>query len=125
VWRINPLQPWIASGLAALACAALAPQQRPYRRWFDRLEEQLQAVGASYYDGSAAHLDLAHWATDPIWKELIPHEREKLLEDGRSFLQWQLGRPHLRLVLLNGRAVLNHFEKWAHCGLGLVEVVPR
>lgn len=55
----------------------------------------------------------------------MPHERKTLLEDGRSFLQWQLGRPQLRLVLLNGRAVLDHFEEWANCGLEIVEDVPR
>src|SRR5438876_10516253 len=32
-------------------------QRRPYRRWFDPLDELLRAgVAASYYDGSACHL---------------------------------------------------------------------
>jgi hypothetical protein len=98
--------------------------RRPYRKWFDRLEEQLRAVGASYYDGSAAHLDLAHWATDPTWGDLTPDQRERLLEDGRSFLQWQLGRPHLRLVMLNGRAVILQFELWSGCPLQPVGQLP-
>jgi hypothetical protein len=42
----------------------------PYRRWFDRLEPVLRAVGASYHDGSACHLDLSQWATDPTWNGL-------------------------------------------------------
>ena len=88
-------------------------QHRPYRRWFDRLEEQLRAVGASYYDGSAAHLDLAHWATNPVWGKLTVADREVLLDDGRSLLAWQLTQPHLRLVLINGRAVLDAFTRWS------------
>jgi hypothetical protein len=81
-------------------------------------------VGASYYDGSAAHLDLAHWATDPTWSDLTPDQRERLLEDGRSFLQWQLSRPHLRLVMLNGRAVILQFELWSGCPLQPVGQLP-
>src|SRR5271157_1491032 len=37
-------------------------QRRPYRRWFDPLENVLKYVNASYYQGSACHLDLVQWA---------------------------------------------------------------
>jgi hypothetical protein len=69
-------------------------------------------------------LDLAHWATDPTWGDLTPDQRERLLEDGRSFLQWQLSRPHLRLVMLNGRAVILQFELWSGCPLQPVGQLP-
>jgi hypothetical protein len=32
--------------------------RNPYRRWFDQLENIIRPLGASYYDGSACHLDL-------------------------------------------------------------------
>ena len=46
-------------------CANYFDRERnPYRRWFDRLEPLLKAIGASYYDGTACHLDLVQWATN-------------------------------------------------------------
>lgn len=39
----------------------------PYRRWFDQLESNiLQKLSASFYSGTACHLDIVQWATDPI-----------------------------------------------------------
>ena len=87
--------------------------RHPYRRWFDQLEEPLQALGASYYRGSAAHLDLAHWATDPVWSKLAPADRRALIDDGREFLSWQLAQPQLELALVNGRTVLDAFARWS------------
>lgn len=55
-------------------------QLRAYRRWFDVPEKVLKHVGASYYDGSACHLDLVQWATDPVWGKLESDERESLLK---------------------------------------------
>ena len=43
-----------------------SPERNPYRRWFDPLDELLRAgFAVSYYDGTACHLDLVHWATRP------------------------------------------------------------
>jgi hypothetical protein len=81
--------------------------RRPYRRWFDPLEELLRVgTGTSYYDGSACHLDLVQWATDPIWGRISDADvRRALLEDGVPHLRAQLARENVRLVLLNGRQV--------------------
>jgi hypothetical protein len=59
-------------------------------------------VGASYYDGSACHLDLVQWATDPVWSGLDPAEAEALLKADIPFLRQQLAQEEIRLVLLNG-----------------------
>ena len=88
-------------------------ERNPYRQWFDLLEGPLQALGASYYQGSAAHLDLAQWATDPVWGELSSADRLTLINDGREFLQWQLAQPQLQLALVNGRTVLDAFARWS------------
>jgi len=84
-------------------------QQRPYRRWFDPLDELLRAgADASYYDGSACHLDLVQWATQPVWGKIAhPGVRQTLLDDGVPHLRVQLARENVRLVLLNGREVLD------------------
>lgn len=88
----------------------------PYRRWFDPLDKLMSdAVGASYYDGTACHLDLVQWATDPVWGQLHDKTlRNTLLDDGVPHLRAQLRHENIRLVLLNGRTVLNQVE-----GLGL------
>lgn len=88
-------------------------ERNPYRRWFDLLEEPLQSLGASYYQGSAAHLDLAQWATDPVWGKLPSADRLTLINDGRDFLRWQLAQPQLQLALVNGRTVLDAFARWS------------
>lgn len=42
--------------------------RNPYRQWFDQLDGLIGvACDASYYAGSACHLDLVPWATDPVW----------------------------------------------------------
>ncbi len=82
--------------------------RRPYRRWFDPLEQLLTTgYGVSFYDGSACHLDLVQWATDPTWGR-IPERRirHSLLEDGVPHLRAQLARENVRVVLLNGRQVV-------------------
>jgi hypothetical protein len=42
--------------------------RRPYMRWFGPLDELLQgSLAVSFMDGTACHLDLVQWATDPVW----------------------------------------------------------
>lgn len=84
-------------------------QRRPYRRWFDPLDELLRVgAAASYYDGSACHLDLVQWATDPTWGDIVDRGvREALLADGTPHLRILLAQGNVRLVLLNGRQVID------------------
>ena len=78
--------------------------RNPYRRWFDQLLPMLQAVDASYYDGSACHLDLVQWATDPVWGKIRePNTRERLLVDDAEFLRQQLAWGKFKVLLVNGR----------------------
>lgn len=89
-------------------CAAYF-HRRPYRRWFDPLDELLRAgAEAGYYDGSACHLDLVQWATDPVWGRIPDRSLQRaLFEDGVPHLRAQLARENVRLVLLNGRQVID------------------
>ncbi len=78
-------------------------QRRPYWRWFKPLEQILNACGRSYCDGSACHLDLVQWATDPTWSKLKPAVRKRLIADDAQFLANQLQRnERLWLLLVNG-----------------------
>ena len=95
----------------------------PYRKWFDPLDRLLtDAVGASYYDGTACHLDLVQWATDPIWRNLPGGARQVLLLDGVPHLRKQLRQENIRLVLLNGRTVINQVTA---CGLVQLDSAGR
>ena len=95
-------------------------QLRPYRRWFDVLEKVLRHVGASYYDGSACHLDLVQWATDPVWGKLQEHEQRTLLKSDIPFLSEQLAQENIRVLLLNGAGIMQAYQ--SHLSGHLIEV---
>jgi hypothetical protein len=84
--------------------------RRPYRRWFDQLEAVIWPLGTSYYDGTACHLDLVQWATDPVWDRLDRSIRRRLLASDGPFLLEQLLQGQVRILLLNGRSVIDGFE---------------
>ena len=92
----------------------------PYWGWFKPLEDIVQGLDASYSDGSACHLDLVQWATDPVWNKLPSAQRSTLIEADAEFLRQQLLRENVRIVLMNGRTVLNavhgRLAELAPCG---------
>ena len=92
----------------------------PYS-WFLRLEEMLKAVGASYFEDTACHLDLTQWATDPTWSGLGRRVQERLVADDAGFLREQLRCEPIALLLLNGRSVLTAFERTFGGHLRLVD----
>jgi len=95
-------------------------ERNPYRRWFDPLDEILrQGVQASYYDGTACHLDLSHWATDPVWSGLSASSRQRLLDEGVPHLRDQIREGQTRLIVLNGRQVIEQVQ-----AVGLVRLRP-
>jgi hypothetical protein len=78
--------------------------------WFKPLNYILsESIGASY-GTDACHLDLVQWATDPVWRALDKTIRSKLLDDGVGFLNTQLATEKYRLVVVNGRTVMNVVE---------------
>ena len=86
-------------------------QRNPYRGWFDQLEPVLKACGASYYDGTACHLDLVQWATDPVWSNLPTEVQCRLLRNDTPFLLEQLTTENIEILLLNGRTVVSATSK--------------
>ena len=95
----------------------------PYRQWFDPLNAILKQSGASYYDGTACHLDLVQWATDPTWGSLKPKTvRERLLNDDAEFLHEQLSQENISTLLINGSSVLNQLRR--SLGVAFTEQEP-
>jgi hypothetical protein len=86
-------------------------QRRPYR-WFNSFRPILEACGASFDDGTACHLDLVQWATDPTWGKLKPvSTRKQLLAEDAAFLAEQLKNERLRLLLVNGMTVIRELRR--------------
>jgi hypothetical protein len=95
---------------------------KPYWRWFRPLQRFiLPAVNASYVLGTACHLDLVQWATDPTWGGLTGAVREELLREDLPFLVNQLARHHVGLLLINGRTAVEQFELASNVHLDEVE----
>jgi hypothetical protein len=82
--------------------------RNPYRRWFGQLEPMVRAAGGSYYDGTACHLDLVQWATNPTWAKLSSTAKTQLLVSDVPFLGRQLDTSNLDCLLINGRSALIH-----------------
>lgn len=93
-------------------------KQKPYMPWFSKLETwALPAFGASYLNGTAAHLDLSQWATNPIWNKLSDVQKQELLKYDLPFLKEQLRAGKFETVLLNGKRVISELQN-----LGLVSL---
>lgn len=85
--------------------------RRPYR-WFDPLNDVIhEALGVSYVERSACHLDLVQWATKPLWGELPADIQDELLRQDLGFLRRQLGQSHYRVVVVNGRSAMSWVER--------------
>lgn len=81
-------------------------QRRPYKKWFGKLETPiLAACGASYCNGTACHLDLVQWATDPIWSNLPNTAQKRLITEDSSFLISQIRNENIQFLLVNGKSV--------------------
>ena len=81
-------------------------ERNPYH-WFNMLEKYaLEPIGASYFDGSAAHFDLVQWATDPVWSRIKDEEtRERLIAEDMGYLAQVLESGEWDLVIAHGREV--------------------
>jgi hypothetical protein len=81
----------------------------PYMRWFKHLNENVNShLGVNYRRGTAAHLDLVQWATDPVWGGIKSSEvKSSLLNQDSEFLRYQLNSRDYQVVFMNGREVKN------------------
>lgn len=87
--------------------------RNPYMTWFKHLNDNINKhFGINYLDGSAAHLDLVQWATDPVWGGIASDEiKSQLLESDSDFLRYQIGIKKFDIVFMNGREVTEQLVK--------------
>jgi hypothetical protein len=91
----------------------------PYMTWFRHLNENINKhFGLDYRDGSAAHLDLVQWATDPVWGGIDSDSvKAGLLKSDAEFLRYQVGMKNHDIVFMNGSQVTEQLVE-----TGIVEV---
>ena len=77
----------------------------PYWSWFSDLESVLTGLSVSYKDSTACHLDISPWATDPVFRDLTQEQRERLLLGESDFLEWQIAKSNIEIVVFNGAQV--------------------
>ncbi len=82
--------------------------------WFNYLEQYaLKPIGASYFDGSAAHVDLVQWATNPVWSNIQSEEtRLELMSESLPFLSDLFSSGQWDLVMINGSQVERAFRQF-------------
>jgi hypothetical protein len=75
----------------------------------------IAGTGASFYDVSrqACHLDLIPYATGCKWTDLKTTQRSKLLKMSGDALACLLRDSAVRILILNGRSVVDHFQQIA------------
>lgn len=96
----------------------------PYDRWFNKLEQVISGTKASYYDtlDPACHLDLVPYATACKWTELTSKQRALLVAIAGDTLGLILRDSPVRLLILNGRSVVEQFQDIAGVNLDSQEM---
>jgi hypothetical protein len=84
----------------------------PYDTWFRQLDHVLAEANVSYYGliGGACHLDLIPYATARKWTDLSSRQRSSLFRVAGDTLGHLLAESPIRLLVLNGSAVVTHFQ---------------
>lgn len=89
--------------------------RNPYDAWFKPLDLLLSGTNDSFYSTlfHACHLDLIPYATGIKWAYLKSWQRESLLKISASFLGQVLKYSPIKMLVLNGRTVVENFERAA------------
>lgn len=96
----------------------------PYDRWFKRMDQVVLGTKASFYNAScgACHLDLIPYATARKWTELTARQRSSLLAVAADTLGLLLRDSQVRVLILNGRSVVEEFQEVAGIRLDLQQM---
>jgi len=81
---------------------------KPVYSWFAPLARVVDGFGASFTDGSAAHLDLVQEATDPVWSKLGRSAAADVLARDLQFLRWQIEAFGLGTLICTSATVLKN-----------------
>jgi hypothetical protein len=87
--------------------------RNPYDLWFKKLDYLISGTKMSFYTSSAqaCHLDLIPYATSCKWVDLTLKQKSILLEFSVDILGLILRNSSVKLLILNGKTVVENFEK--------------
>ncbi len=87
-------------------------RNNPYDRWFKRLDQIVSGTAFSFYADlfPACHLDLIPYATTEKWMDLNHCQRTALLDATADVLGLLLRDSPVRIVILNGKTVVEQFQ---------------
>lgn len=93
--------------------------RNPYNDWFKKLDSLLSGMGVSYYSNpsTACHFDLIPYATTRKWSDLSEEQRSLLAQFGGDTLGLILRDSTVNVLILNGRSVVEGFERISGCRL--------
>jgi hypothetical protein len=107
----DPSHLTIQHAAAIVADCASYFERHPYH-WFETLDEVIRSgLGASYFAGTACHLDLVQWATTTSWAGLTPVMQADLLRADIGFLRRLLDGAGFRAVVVTGRPALRWVQE--------------
>lgn len=97
--------------------------RNPYDGWFRVLDKLISGTGTSFYSPlfHACHLDLIPYATSIKWANLKTKQKNKLLKLSGSFLGEVVNSTDIRLLILNGKTVVENFSLMADAKLEKIE----
>ncbi|HEU4689889.1 MAG TPA: hypothetical protein VFS23_16065 [Vicinamibacterales bacterium] len=97
----------------------------PYDVWFKRLDRLLDDLHVSYYSSlfAACHLDLVPFATADKWTDLTRQQRQALLDGAGDVLGALVRSSDIEVLILNGSAVVQQFERVASIQLDATTMV--
>lgn len=86
---------------------------RPYKNWFNRLEDLLSEGEFSYYFpyNNTVHLDIIPVATKNKWGNLSLSERDFLIDHFGNYLEYLITESNIEICILNGQGVVDNFQK--------------
>jgi hypothetical protein len=98
--------------------------RNPYNGWFRSLDQIISGTKASYYAKAsrACHLDLVPYATECKWTNLTARERSLLLSQAMEAIGVLLQDSPVRVIILNGRTVIENLQKVAAISLDRVKM---
>jgi len=86
--------------------------KRPYRLWFNKIDNVLNSKRISYYDKSLLHLDITPYATGKKWSELNPSEKSALIKAGEDFSMKIIEEGRIKTLFVCGTEALTYVENY-------------
>lgn len=98
-------------------------QLNPYVEWFKDMDLIISGTSNSLFDvnSRACHLDLIPFATYKKWAFLTRAQQKSLLILSAEILKEVLFNSEIKIIILNGRSVVDNFQKMMNVSLTVEE----